>query len=182
MRFITTIVACTLMLFVWSGLSQLLPWGVPTVRNFSQTTAPPTSFGATPEQHMPGELTTPAFDEVLGSGIATLTTDRSFAWIVSVPRERYDPTRYFVREFVTQFGCAVILVVAVGLLSPLSSRKRLGVLALFGVGASLATYGVMTNWWGLPLLYSGGLSANLVAGWLLAASVANALLGPHPRA
>lgn len=175
-RIVTALALCTITLFVWSGLSQLFPWGVPTVRNVAQTTADPGSFGATPLRMGPGELTTNAFDEVLGNGLSTLTTDRSFAWIASVPRARYDPTRYFAWEFASQFACALVLVLAVCLLSPLSWRRRLAVLASFGVGASVATYGVMTNWWGLPLRYSAGMSLNLVMGWLLSGAVATLML------
>lgn len=180
-RFVGALAACTTTLFVWSGVSQLFPWGVPTVRNVAQTTDDPSSFGASPLRLAPGELTTAAFDEVLGLGVSTLMTDRSFAWIVSVPRSRYDPVRYFAWELVSQLGCALVLVVALSLLSPLPWRRRGAVLALFAVGASVATYGVMTNWWGLPLRYSAGMGLNLVMGWLLSGAVGTLVLRQRER-
>lgn len=170
------VAACTVVLFVWSGLSQLFPWGVPTVRNVAQTRAEPKSFGATPMRFAPGELTTSGFDEVLGNGISTLTTERSFAWIVSVPIDRYDPTRYFLQEVVSQLLCSVCLVIAALLLSPLPWRRVAGVVALFGIAAGVATYGVMTNWWGLPVRYSGGMCVNLAVGWLLGGAAITVIL------
>jgi hypothetical protein len=182
LRFTVAVVAAAVTLFVWSGLTQVFPWGVPTVRNVAQTTEDPASFGAQPVRKAPGALTTAAFDEVLGDGLSTLTTDRSFAWIVSVPLSRYDPMRYFAFEFASQLACSIALVLAMWLLSPLSGRRRAAVGALFGLAACVATYGVMANWWGLPVPYAAGMSLNLVIGWLLAGAVSSLLTNGGHRA
>jgi hypothetical protein len=170
------VAVATVVLFLWSGLTQMFPWGVPTVQNVAQTSGDPDAFGATLTRLPPGALATPRFDVELGDGISTLTTDRSFAWIVSVPIERYDPVRYFATELATQAMCALVLVLALRLSSPLPRREGAGLVALFAVGASAASYGVMANWWGLPLLYAGGMSFNLVVGWLLGALAASFVL------
>ncbi|MCA2979529.1 MAG: hypothetical protein INH41_28445 [Myxococcaceae bacterium] len=176
LRFAVAVIACAATLFVWSGLTQVFPWGVPTVQVVAQTTGEPAAFGASPVRRPPGALATSAFDDELGDGNGTLTTDRSFAWIVSVPVERYHPTRYFIGEAVTQLACAAMLVEALWLLSSLPLPRRALVLALLATAAAGATYGYMTNWWGLPLRYSGGMSVNLVVGWVLGAAVASVVL------
>lgn len=175
-RFVAAVAACTATLFVWSGLSQVLPWGVPTVRTVAQTSDEPPSFGASPLRVAPGTFTTTAFDDQFGDGLNTLMTDRAFAWVAAVPRTRYDPMRYFVGELLCQLVCSLALVLATVLLTPLPRRRRLALVAVFGLGTSVGTYGVMTNWWGLPLRYSGGMSANLVVGWLIGALVATAIV------
>jgi hypothetical protein len=176
LRFVAAVAACTVVLFVWSGASQIFPWGVPTVRSFAQTSGNPSSFGTALVKVAPGTLTTNAFDEQMGDGIYTLTTDRSFAWIVSVPLARYDPARYFLVELLCQLVCSLLLVTAMIWLAPLPRRRRAAVLGVLALGAIVGTYGVMTNWWGLPLLYSVGMSANFMVGWLAAAVVATAIL------
>lgn len=181
LRLALAVIACTATLFLWSGLAQTFPWGVPTVRTVAQTSTEPDTFGAVPIRRPPGALTTSAFDDELGEGISTLTTDRSFAWIVSVPIGRYDPTRYFLAEAATQLACATLLVLALWLLSPLSKPRRALVLSLLGMAAACATFGSMTNWWGLPARYSGGMSVNLVVGWVLGAAAATLALEWRPR-
>lgn len=171
LRTAAAIVGSTLTLFCWSGLCQVFPWGVPTVRTFAETSAEPSAFGAVLQRVTPGTLTTGGFDEQLGDGIATLTTDRSFAWVVSVPLRRYDPTRYFLGELLCQLVCSMLLVLGLRLLEPVPRPRRLAIVGLLAAAATVGTYGVMTNWWGLPLRYSGGMSVNLVIGWLLGAAV-----------
>lgn len=176
LRASSAVAAATVVLFLWSGLTQSFPWGVPTVHNVAQTSAAPAAFGATPTHLPPGAIATTSFDTEMGDGISTLTTDRSFAWIVSVPIDRYDPIRYFAFEVATQATCALVLVVALRLSSPLSRRERAGLVALYALAANAATYGAMANWWGLPLSYACGMSFNLLVGWLLGAAAANFVL------
>lgn len=179
MRAVVASALAGLLLFLWSGLSQLFPWGVPTVPTFAATTDDPGAFQAPHLVRVPaGTFTTPAFDERLGDGIATLTTDRSFAWVVSIPRERYDPGRYFGLELLSQLVVAALLVAFLRLTGELPRRRRVQALALLAAAGLVATYGVMANWWGLPARYALGLSVNVVVGWCLAAVVALRVLAP----
>jgi hypothetical protein len=173
------VVACTVTLFVWSGATQFFPWGVPSVRSFSSTTAAPDEFGSAKlEQTPPGTFTTSEFDARLGQGVSTLSTDESFSWIVSIARRDYNPTRYFVRELISQAMIASLLIIAFSLLSTVPKSRRLAIITLIASAAMMGSYGVMWNWWGLPFIYSAGMSFNLVAGWLLAFGLAQFILTP----
>ncbi|MCA2979168.1 MAG: hypothetical protein INH41_08925 [Myxococcaceae bacterium] len=67
-------------------------------------------------------------------------------------------------EAVTQLGCAALLVLALLVLAALPSTRRVLVRSLLAFAAVCATHGSMTNWWGVPVAYPGGMSGNLVAG------------------
>ena len=163
--------ASWLLLFLWGGLTQLLPWGLSTVRTFATTSGDPYVFGADRLQTAaPNTFTTSAFESAFGQGISTLATDASFSWIVSVPSSAYDPTRYFALELLSQLMVAIVLVAVLATLAPLGPRRAIRVVLLLCVAAMVATYGVMANWWGLPAEYALGMAANLVFGWAVAAT------------
>jgi len=175
--------AVTFTLVVWSGLSQVFPWGFATVRTFAATSGSAEDLaGAAVERVAPGTFTTEAFDGALGSGISTLTTERSFAWVVSVPRARYRPTRYLALEIACQSAVAALLVAIAALLRDLPRRRVVRLVLLFGIAAAVATYGVMMNWWGLPARYALGMTFNLVAGWTIAGALAAWRLAKEPAA
>lgn len=171
---VATCVSAVVM-FAWSGLSQALPWGVSTVRNFVATGEPPDPFAAQATAAAPLTYTTPAFDEALGRGVSTLTTEASFAWVVSIPREAYDPVRYLLVEAASQLAVAAALVAAWAAMAGLAPAARARVILLLGAAGAAATYGVMANWWGLPPAYALGMSVNLLVGWSAATAVTWAL-------
>lgn len=118
-----------------------------------------------------GSLTTPEFDERMSGRISTLTTDRTFSWIVSRPIDYYNPGAYFAREAVTQLVVALLLTGLLLLLPAVPLGTRLVLVAVAGVAAVAGTYGTQMNWWGLPAVYRIGVGFNLVAGWVLATLV-----------
>jgi len=164
-------------LFLWYGLVQLFPWGTGNVGNFSATSGGSYVSGAPGlEEAPPGTWTTEAFDDRLGGRISTLATDRSFSWIISAPREHYSIPRYFAFHALTQAGVAAFLVLVLCVLAPLPRARRLAAVGVLGLAATIATYGGMLNWQGMPAAYGVGESFNLVVGWLLAFSAIDRLV------
>lgn len=89
--------------------------------------------------------------------------------------------RYFALELAAQLTVALGLVALTLLTKELSRSRRLSAAAIAALAASVASYGQMMNWWGMPAWYGIGMSANLTVGWLLAASLADwALVRPTP--
>lgn len=156
-------------LFASSGLSQMLPWGVPTVKSF-RTASPSTiqSFGTTDLRVMrPNALTTEAFDEAMVDQVNTLMTDRSFSYIVTKPLSYYSPARYMSGEALTQGVVALVLTSLLALTTSMTLKRRLTMVTLAGVAAACATYGQLLNWWGLTAHYAVGAAVNLVLAWLI---------------
>ena len=167
-RCLLAVIVGTLILFVWNALTQFFPWGVGAVDNLSATSGQSYVLVTSGlEVAPPGTWTTQAFDDRLGNGVSTLATDRSFSWIVAVPREGYNLTRYFALHVLTQAGVALFLVLVLWLLKPLPRGRRMASVFVIGVAAMIGTYGSMMVWWGLPAAYGLGASVNLLAGWLL---------------
>jgi hypothetical protein len=147
------------------------------VGNFSATSGEAYVSGAPGlEEAPPGTWTTEAFDDRLGGRISTLATDRSFSWIISAPREHYSIPRYFTFHALTQAGVAAFLVLVLWVLAPLPRARRLAAVGVLGVAATIATYGGMLNWQGMPAAHGVGESFNLVVGWLLTFSVIDRLV------
>jgi len=169
---ISTIVS-GLILFLWSGLTQMFPWGVPSTNVLSsQTTGQTELFQAPSVKRLPpNELTTPKFDTELVDKVNTLATDGTFSWIITKPLSYYSPMNYFMREIVTQFMAGLLLTLIVTLTKPLMFRQRLVMIFLAGLLGGLSTYGQLFNWWGLTVAYALGASLNLVIGWLIAGFV-----------
>jgi hypothetical protein len=173
----------TVLLVLWNGLTQLFPWGLGAVSNFSATSGESYALAAPRlEEAPPGTWTTPAFEAQLGNGISTLATDDSFSWIVAVPRERYDPARYVSLHILSQAAIALFLVLVLWPLQRLRRTARLASVLLLGVAAMLGSHGTMMVWWGTPAAYAVGSAGNLLAGWLLAFSAIDRIvLGKLPR-
>jgi hypothetical protein len=166
---VLAVVVGTVVLILWYGLTQLFPWGTVSASNFSATSSPTYATAAPAlEEAPPGTWTTEAFEDQLGGRISTLATDRSFSWIISAPREHYNIPRYFAFHALTQAGVAAFLLLVLCILAPLSRARRVAVVIVLAVAATLATYGAMLNWWGMPATCGAGESFNLVAAWLLA--------------
>jgi hypothetical protein len=176
-RAVLAVVAGTIVLVVWYGLTQLFPWGTRTVSNFSATSGEAYATAAPELVEAPaGTWTTEAFEEQLGGRISTLATDRSFSWIVAAPRQSYGIPGYFAFQFLTQAGVAACLTLVLGLLAPLPRPRRLAVVGTMGLAATVGIYGGMMNWWGMPAGYGVGESVNAVAAWLLAGAVIDRLI------
>jgi hypothetical protein len=171
---ISTIVS-TVILFLWSGLTQMFPWGVPTAQTITSQTNKQTESFQTPKliDLTANSLTTEKFDEQFVNKISTLTTDKTFSWIITKPIGYYNVGNYFIKEIVTQLLVALFLATLLMLTIGLSNQKRLTIIAFTGVLAVTAIYGQMMNWWGVPAIYALGAGLNLIIGWTLSAFVSS---------
>lgn len=169
---ISTIVS-TVILFLWSGVSQMFPWGVPTAQPISsQTTTKTESFQTPNLVELPANsLTTDKFDEQFVNKISTLTTDKTFSWIITKPVDYYNVGNYFIKEIITQILVSLLLTILLVLTIGLPNKKRLTIIAIIGVLSVTAIYGQMMNWWGIPAIYALGAGLNLIIGWILSAFV-----------
>lgn len=169
---ISTLVS-TLILFLWSGLTQMFPWGVPTAQSIATQSNKQTESFQTPNLvELPANsLTTEKFDEQFANKISTLTTDKTFSWIIAKPVDYYNVGNYFIKEIITQLLVALLLATLLILTVGLPNQKRLTIIAISGVLAVTAIYGQMMNWWGVPPTYALGAGLNLIIGWLLSAFV-----------
>ena len=172
-KFVLSVLISTVILFLWSGVSQMFPWGVPSTQTVSTQSDNQTESFQAPNliELPPYSLTTPDFDRQFANKISTLTTDDSFSWIISKPIDSYSMGSYFVKEALTQLVVALILGFILLLTVKLDLKTRLGVVALFGLAAVAAIYGQMMNWWGMPALYALGVGINMIVGWILASWV-----------
>ena len=175
--FIATAVA-GLSLFLWGAVTQMFPWGPSSAHVISTETSP--DLGAfhlrAPVVEEPGSLGTAAFDEAFSGRLGLLFTDSTVSWISSMPIAYYDGAAYLTRQAVTQVVVAALIVALLVLLAPLGRKRSLSVIGLGAVSASVATYGVLSNWWGLAPAYAVGESANLIVGWMIAAIAASFIL------
>lgn len=166
-------------LFVWSGLTQMLPWGVPSTQVMVSQSGEAELFQTTAVQtYDPHALTTPLFDDEMVNRVNTLTTDETFSWIVTKPLDYYNPTSYFVRELLTQLLVGVLLTTLALLTPGLSLGQRLTLFLLMGMAAATAVYGPLFNWWGLTTAYALGAAINLIVGWLLVGLILSRFVSP----
>lgn len=171
---ISTIVSAVI-LFLWSGLTQIFPWGVPTAQTITSQTSKQTESFQTPNLiELPANsLTTEKFDEQFENKISTLTTDKTFSWIITKPVDYYNVGNYFIKETITQLIVSLLLAILLVLTIGLPNKKRLTITIVSGVLAVTAIYGQMMNWWGVPAVYALGAGLNLVLGWTLASFVSS---------
>ncbi|MEM8592255.1 MAG: hypothetical protein AAGF13_06975 [Pseudomonadota bacterium] len=159
-------------------MTQMFPWGPPSAHVITTETNP--EIGAfhlrPPIIAEPGSVATDAFDDAFSGRIGMLFTDKTVSWISSKPLAYYDGAAYLTRQALTQAFVAAAIVCLLIQLAPLGRGRSLGVITLGGIAASLATYGVLANWWGLAAGYALGESANLVAGWMVSAAAASWIL------
>jgi hypothetical protein len=171
---ISTIVS-TVILFLWSGLTQLFPWGVPTAQAISSQTIKKTESFQTPNLiELPANsLTTENFDNQMVDKISTLTTDKTFSWIITKPTTYYNVGQYFMREVLTQFIVALLMALILFYTTKLNLKTRLTITIIVGIIAVTAIYGQMLNWWGMPAIYALGAGFNLIFGWVLISFVSS---------
>lgn len=165
-RYILATLVFTILLFLWSGFTQMLPWGIPTAQKITvQTDGIDTAI---PDliQLQPNALTTPDFDATFNQKISTYTTDHTFSWIVTQPLKT-NYTGYFVGEIATQFFVGILLTLLLTLTSNQKTQTRLLLICVAGLLTWVASYGQLLNWWGMPVKYAAGVGVNLVTGWLL---------------
>ena len=167
--FLLSTLVATIILFLWSGLTQVLPWGITTTQNISVQTGKPLQA---PNMLLlePDVLTTEAFDGQFVNKISTYTTDETHSWIVTQPLQT-NYTGYFVIELITQLIVALFLSAILLLTVRLELLTRLVIIGLAALAASTATYGQLMNWWSIPASYALGVSFNILIAWLLAAFV-----------
>ncbi len=168
-RLILSTVAATIILFLWSGLTQMLPWGVTATQNISVQTNQPVQAPNLLRLE-PNSLTTETFDEQFINKISTYTTDKTFSWIVTQPLNT-NYLSYFVREAFAQFLVAFFLSMLLFITVKLNLKTRLSLITLAGLAAVTTTYGQLMNWWKLPASYALGVGLNLMIGWLLASFI-----------
>ncbi len=171
---ISTIVSAVI-LFLWSGLTQIFPWGVPTAQTITSQTSKQTESFQTPNLiELPANsLTTDEFDEQFVNKISTLTTDKTFSWIITKPVDYYNVGNYFIKEIITQLLVSLLLATLLALTIGLPNQKRLTIIAIIGILAVTAIYGQMMNWWGIPAIYALGAGLNLIIGWTLSAFISS---------
>lgn len=178
-RILISCLAMTVILFLWSGLGQLFPWGVPSAQNVSAAKTSSSYEGSIANQvQVPSaSLTTDDFDTRFMGHISTYTTDNSFSWIVTQPvPESYGG--YFGREVLNQFLVALILSLLLYLSRSLPFKERMLLVLLAALAACTATYGQFLNWWQMPLAYGLGASLNLIFGWILVAFISARFILP----
>lgn len=169
-NFIFAILTFALLLFLWNGLSQLLPWGIPTAQKI--TVQSEANIREVPKllKLKPNTLTSPEFDTTFNHKISTYSTDATFSWIITQPLQP-DYSGYFIREGFTQLIVGILLSLILLLTQKLKLMLSLALIGIIGSLAFVSTYGQLMNWWGLPASYALGLGINLILGWLLSSFI-----------
>lgn len=160
----------TVVLVLINGVAQRLPWGIGSVQQLAQNATLQTMTGRTPVVDVSDSpVVTDEFGARLVSRVSTLTTGSTFSWVVSKPIASYRPSRYLAREVLTQALVAIALVAILVLIAePIVGLTVVGIAAAAG---AIATYGQLTNWWGLTLRYSVGVSVTIAVSWLVVATL-----------
>ncbi|MBL7870582.1 MAG: hypothetical protein JNM78_03145 [Cyclobacteriaceae bacterium] len=167
-KIIISTVVSTIILFLWGGISQMLPWGISTTQNINaQTVELPEQIKVSDLIRLqPSELTTEKFESQFNGKISTYATDHTFSWIITQPYQK-DYSVYFMKEVITQLIVAILLSGILFLTLQLKLKTRMLLILVFGLSASTAIYGQLMNWWGIPAGYAFGVSLNLIIGWIL---------------
>ncbi len=155
----------TVLLFLWSGLTQILPWGVPTAQKITVQSDSAANRIPNLIKLEPNTLTTNNFDSTFNNKISTYTTDKTFSWIVTQPLKT-DYTSYFISEIVTQFFIGALLTLLLVLTKNHKIQTQMMFIGIVGLVAWAATYGQLLNWWAMPATYAIGVGVNLIIGWL----------------
>jgi hypothetical protein len=169
-KIILSVFVITAILFLYGGLAQMFPWGIPSTQVITAQAGDQTeAFQAPQEIKMEaGSLTTDEFDEVMVSKISTLTTDKTFSWIISAPIARYNAGTYFGLEILTQFIVAILLTIILLLTKGMELTNRILIMLVGAMAASSSIIGQQLNWWALPPIYGIGVGFNLFLSWTIA--------------
>lgn len=165
-KYVLSALVFTILLFLWSGLTQMLPWGIPTSQKITVQ-----SNSIVNEIHnliklQPNTLTTNDFDSIFNHKISTYTTDSTFSWIITQPLKT-NYTSYFIGEVITQFLVGIFLTILLVLTQKHKIQTRMLFICIVGLVAWTATYGQLLNWWAMPAVYAIGVGVNLMIGWLV---------------
>ena len=168
---IATLISAVI-LFLWSGATQMLPWGVPTAQNVNVQSAENTKQTDTPSviKLDANSLTTDKFETQFLNKVSIYSTDDTYSWIVTNPI-RNDYSKYFLGEFLTQLMVGLFLSIILILTVNMKLKSRLVLVGIMGLCAVAGTYGQLMNWWELPASYGIGVGVNLVIGWLFASVI-----------
>lgn len=144
-----------IILFVWSGITNNLPWGIGSVSNVQE--AP--ELGKAVEKQLE-----------LGKRSLFLS-DVVAAIIVVRPLSYYSIPRYFALEFATQVSVALLLALIIELTRPLAFEAQMLLIAIIGLMASVGILFQYWNWWGFPAKLVLGSMFNLIIGWMVVSFV-----------
>ena len=171
-KIILSTLASAVILFLWSGMTQMLPWGIPSTQNVRIQTEKMAQAEEVPNLvTLPeGSLITNQFEEQFLHKISTLSTDDTFSWIITQPLQT-DYTGYFIKEFISQLLVGLLLAFLLHHTVQLSLTSRMSVVIIAALSAVIATYGQLMNWWALPASYGVGVGINLIIGWAIAAFI-----------
>lgn len=174
-RFTLSSISIAIILFFWSGLTQLFPWGVPTTKKLrTASDVVEKNFQANDLKSYPEYyFTTSEFDAQMVNKVNTLTTNHTFSWIVSKPISYYNPLRYFIVAFLIHFIVGILITRLLLFVSDKRLVTQINFILLIALLASFSIYGAFSNWWGLTLVYSIGESLNLIIGWIISAYIAS---------
>lgn len=168
---ISTLVS-TLILFLWSGMTQMLPWGISSTQNINVQTMDNQKQAEAPNilRFDKTLLVTEKFETQFNNKVSTLSSDKTFSWIVTQPIKS-DYSSYFITEALTQLLVAFFIALLLVLTIKLDNKSRLIIIFIAGICATISTYGQLMNWWGLPASYGIGVSINLLIGWTIVAFI-----------
>ncbi len=173
-QLILSVIVMTLVLFFWSGITQIFPWGVPsanTIRSATESSETENFQAPNLKTYGPNKFSTPEFDKEMVNNVNTLTTDRTFSWIITKPLSYYNPVKYFGFEILNQLLNAILLTALLAITIKWSFLKRVLIVAIAALLTVSGAYVQLFNWWGLTFTYAAGVSLNLLIGWLTASAV-----------
>ena len=163
-RIVYAVITYTILLFLWSGFTQILPWGIPSAQKISVQSKENSKEIPNLIYLKPNTLTTDYFDKTFNHKISTYTTNDTFSWIITQPLQT-DYSGYFIKELITQFFVAILLTILLILTIKLELKTKLTIILVVGILIFSSTYLQLMNWWGLPARYALGVGANLIFGW-----------------
>lgn len=175
-EYLLQVLLAAIVLLGIGGLAQTLPFGVGSAKRYAQKNKADL-FGNKPgsvTDVTDKPVTTDRFDELMTNNVSTLSTAKTFSWIVSKPISYYNPMAYFSREIVTQILVAAGLIILTHIVD-FDTTKSLALTAISSVIAVIATYGQLANWWGLSARYSIGAGLILITSWLFASLLVTAI-------
>ena len=165
-KYLLASIVFTIVLFLWSGLTQMLPWGIPTSQKITVQSDNIVNVIPNLIKLQPNTLTTDDFDSTFNHKISTYTTDSTFSWIITQPL-KINYSSYFIGEVITQFIVGIFLTILLVLTQKHKIQTRMLFICIVGLVAWTATYGQLLNWWAMPAAYAIGVGVNLVIGWLV---------------
>ncbi|AFY49654.1 hypothetical protein Nos7524_3880 [Nostoc sp. PCC 7524] len=151
------VIVAGLVLFIWSGVTQNLPWGIKSVK-----------------PDIKNVVATQAIASESQNGMMYLNGE-IVAFVAVKPKTYYSPQRFFIVEFVTQILAGMILCLLLSQLFDLSLVGRQFIILLVSLLIVVTTDMSYWNWWGFSHPYTLGVAANKIIGLQLASLVVSLL-------